>query len=518
MGKRRVLLLGDMSSKWTFRYLKKVYSKNLEITVLDYAPSRLSLGDAYYDFCEKKGIRVIAIYNDGGYSRCLKYASIINQMETFDICHVMFVRSEASLLVKMCEHKFHQIIANFWGSDFFRTTSKMELEQKYLLDIADTVIVPVESMEENIIHKYPNLQDKIHTVYFESPILEKLQDDNYAEEDDNTMLPLPKDKVVIAVGYNGSSQQQHELFIQALNKCDETIIDRVFVIFSMTYGLSAEYEEKICKILEKVKFEYVLIKEYMTDEQIVSMRKRIDIFVNTITTDAFNAAIQESMLCQSVILVGDWLLYQDLEDEKAYVCKFSNALDLSEKLSDVMENLGSYREKSKGNKEIIKRIRKRRRHVEDWIDLYDNNIPVHIPDGGFNVWEYVLKQEKKQSERKQLYNEITQRWLVKRLNNIEPVRQYVKERNYKDIVIYGAGTLGKMVYDELRDFDVEIKFCDQSVTETDWLDKGIMKLSDLKNSDCDCVIITPVHVYNGIKKNLIGIGVKQMVSLAEILN
>ena len=112
-------------------------------------------------------------------------------METFDVCHVMFVRSEASLLVKMCEHKFHQIIANFWGSDFFRTTSKMELEQKYLLDIADTVIVPVESMEENIIHKYPNLQDKIHTVYFESPILEKLQDDNYAEEDDNTMLPLP---------------------------------------------------------------------------------------------------------------------------------------------------------------------------------------------------------------------------------------------------------------------------------------------------------------------------------------
>ncbi len=517
MEKRRVLLLGDMNSRWTFRYLKKVYSENFKITILDYAPLRLSLGDVHYDFCEKNGIQVIAIYNDGGYSRCLKYASIINQMETFDICHIMFVRSEASLLVRMCEHKFHQIIANFWGSDFFRTTSKMEFEQKYLLDIVDTVIVPVESMEENIIHKYPKLQDKIHTVYFESPILEKLQENNYAEED-NAMLPLPKDKVVIAVGYNGFSQQQHELFIRALNECDETIIDRVFVIFSMTYGLSAEYEEKIYKMLKDAKFKYVLIKDYMTDEQIIFMRKRIDIFVNAITTDAFNAAIQESMLCQSVILVGDWLLYQDLEDEKAYLCKFSNALDLSEKLSDVIKNIGAYKEKSKGNKEIIKRIRKRRGHVEDWTDLYDNNIPVHIPDGEFNVWEYVLKQEKKQSERKQLYNEIMQKWLVKRLNNIEPVKQYMKERNYKDVVIYGAGTLGKMVYDELRDSDVVIKFCDQSVTETDWLDREIMKLSDLENSDCDCVIVTPVHVYNGIKNNLINIGVKQMVSLAEILN
>ncbi len=515
---KRVLLLADMNSRWTFQYLKKAYANHLEITVIDYASQKLPFGEAYYDFCDKNGIAVISIYNDGGYSRCLKYAAIINQMQEFDLCHIMFVSGWVSLLVSMCEHKFHKIIVNFWGSDFYRTTKKVESEQKYVLDIADIIIVPVEDMKEKFIRKYPKLRDKIYTVYFESPTLKMLEDDTYLG-DANMGIQLPDNKAVIAVGYNGYVQQQHEIFIKALNSCCEAIRSEVFVVFLMTYGLSKEYEEYINGLLQDAKFQYAFIRNYMTNEQIVYLRRRIDVFVNAITTDAFNAAIQESMLCQSVILIGNWLSYQDLENEKAYINKFGDETDLAEKLGDVIKNLSAYKRNSEKNRDILKKIRKKRCNVEGWIDVYDSPCQDrHVKGNKDDVWKYVLEQERKQSQRKNLYYEITQNWLKKKLNKIAPVKEYISHEKYTNIVIYGAGTLGELVYDEIKSLNIVINVCDKDVTNVNWIDKEIMKVSDLRKFPCDCVIVTPVHVYDAIAKSLLEIEAGRVISLEEILN
>lgn len=516
MENRRVLLLGDMNSRWTFKYIKNAFISNVNLTIIDFASSKLPIGNDYYEFCKKNGIRVFSIYNDDGYSRCLKFVSIINQMDDFDVCHVMFVSYGASIVVRLCEHKFHYIISNFWGSDLYRTTKKIETEQKFLLDITDTVIVSSENMKENFLMKYPYYKGLIYIVNFESPILEKLQQNINIAEDEIT-LQLPKEKTVIAVGYNGTCQQQHELVISALNQCDSSILKNVFIVFFMTYGLQDEYENRILSMLQKSEFEYLLIKDYMSDNQIVLLRRRIDVFVNAMTTDAFNAALQESMLCGSVILIGDWLYYKEIEENGGYIKKFCDRDDLSQKISDVIENLSDYKVKSGKNRDILISYRNNRSHVEDWIDLYEFNHQKHISDNSLEILDYVLKKEMRQSERKNLYYEVMQVWLEKRVKNIEPIKQYINQKGYKSIVIYGAGTLGEMVYDEINDLDISINVCDKNETKVHWTDKEIISVPELEKVIFDCIIITPVHLHNEIANELINIGVKEILSLKELL-
>ncbi|MFG6377005.1 MAG: glycosyltransferase [Lachnospiraceae bacterium] len=515
MKKIRVLFVANMNSRWAFRYVKKMYFENLDITIVDYACQRLSMGNEYYEFCEKNRINIIAIYDEEEFSRTIKYAMLINQMEKFDVCHIMYLRTEACMLVRICEQKFNQIIGNFFGSDFYRVTKTDEQKQKYLIDISDMLIVPTDQMKEKVVLKYPEFQDRVQAVYFESPVFEMLETNPYIKDLDEKCLP--SDKVIIAAGYNGNSGQQHDLFIRALNACSLEIKKRVFIVFTMTYGLTDEYEKYINELLNNVDFEFVIIKEYMTDEQIISLRKRIDIFVHPMITDAFSAALQESMFFQTVILMGSWLQYQLLEQEKACIYKFTDERDLSQKLEQIIVNYKEYRSNSAINKEIIKRIRSQRSHVEDWNVFYNTEKSKHFSGNASNVLEYVLSQEKRKDERKQKYNDVMRIWLKKRLENRKPINQFIEEKKYSSIVIYGAGTIGEMVYRELQDMDIIINICDKNIHKVDWFDKKIIYPSELSTLLCDCIIITPIHICNQIKESFPNIETEKLISLLDIL-
>jgi len=515
MKKIRVLFIANMNSRWAFQYVKKMYFENLDITIVDYACQRLSMGNEYYEFCEKNGINIIGVYDEEEFFRTIKYAMLINQMEKFDVCHIMYLRVEACMLVRLCEQKFNQIISNFFGSDFYRVTEADEQKQKYLIEISDVLIVPTEEMKEKVVLKYPEFQDKVEAVYFESPVFEMLEVNPYIKDLNEKWLP--DDKVIIAAGYNGNSGQQHDLVIHALNACSSEIKKRVFVIFTMTYGLTVEYEKYINELLDNVEFKFVIIKDYMTNEQIISLRRRIDIFVHAMITDAFSAALQESMFFQTVILMGSWLEYQLLDQEKAYINKFTDERDLSQKLEQIIFNYKEYRSNSAVNKEIIKKIRLQRSHVEDWNVFYNSKESKHFSGNASDVLEYILSQEKKKVERKQKYNNVMRIWLKERIENRKPINRFIREKKYNSIVIYGAGTMGEMVYKEVQEMDVIINICDKNIHKVDWFDKEILYPLELSGLLCDCIIITPVHIYNEIKQSFPKIEIEKFISLLDIL-
>lgn len=515
---KRILVLGDMNSVWLFRYIKKMHSVNMDITVVDMSLERLKRGAEYYEFCEKMGINIISIYNNVSYARCLEYVALINRMENFDVCHVMFVSVEASLIVRLCANKFKQVVANFWGSDYYRTTLKVEYEQKFLLDIADTVIVPAKKMEAGVAEKYSIVKDKIHTVYFQSPKMEILIEQTQNISTD-TYFNISQDKIVVAVGYNGFKEQQHEMLLEAINHCEKEIREKLFVVIMMSYGLTPEYEKHIMNVIKDLKVECLVIKDFLSDSQVVELRKRVDIYINGRTTDSFNAALRESMYCQSVILNGAWLKYPELEERNAEIIEFSGPQDLTQKVESIVDYISEYKEKAKKNRKVMVEVLESFKNVENWDCFYkDVSNREIVQDNDDEVWQYTMNEASIQLERKKQYDEIHSNWLAKRIDGISPVQQFVEKSGYKNIVIYGAGTLGELVYKELKTLNLNINICDQNENIVEWFDGQIIQPNRLSTMIFDCVLVTPVHVYDVIVKSL---GLEEdmrIVSLTQIMS
>ncbi len=516
---KEILLIGNANSKWVMRYVKKMHVEHRSVTLINDAQLELTEKKEYYDYYQEHHVKVLTISDSNLYMRCLKCVALVNQMEDFDVCHIMFMSQYACLVAKMCERKFRLLVANFFGTDFYKASAVMRLEQKMLLESADSILVTIDKMKYEISEMYPEFQEKIHAVYFESPVLHILKNNQVVDGDISQVLEgLADDKIVIAAGYKGGTHQQHEMFIRALNNCDKRIRNQVTVIFMMTYGLTEEYESYIRSQLECAGFDSIIVKDFLTDKEMVLLRRRIDIFVNMVLTDAFNAAIQESLYCQTVVFCGSWLNYPALKQEQAYIIEFADESELSHKLEAVAENLTAYKEKSAGNPQVIERIDSKREHIEDWSSFYEDKRRNHGDKNNPELFLYLVEQAKKQNDRNRMYKETMELWLRAKLEKISPICDYIESHHWKQVLLYGAGALGEMVYREIKSLHLPVIICDNCVEKVSWYDGDILRPERAMGIMADCVIVTPVHLYYEMKEKLEEVfPTERIVSLMDIL-
>lgn len=79
--------------------------------------------------------------------------------------------------------------------------------------------------------------------------------------------------------------------------------------------------------------------------------------------------------------------------------------------------------------------------------------------------EEEISAKEKLSERSGTYYKLTYEWLQKKLQG-ESILAYFEENNIKKIAIYGKGSLGELLFQELRDSGIEIVcFIDQCSLE-----------------------------------------------------
>lgn len=516
---KKILLIGNGNSKWVMRYVKRMHAENRMVTLINDAQFELAEKKGFYDYYREHNVKVLTISDSNLYLRCLKCVALVNQMDDFDVCHIMFLTPYASLVAKMCERKFGIIVANFFGTDFYKSSGIIKQEQKMLLDVADLILAPVDKMEQEISKMYPEFQDKIHTVYFESQVLHILKTNQAVSGDISKVLKgLTEERIIIAAGYKGGSYQQHEMFIRALNRCDKKIREKVTVIFMMTYALTEEYETYIRNLLAHAGFDYIIIKEFLNDEEMALLRRRIDIFVNTVYTDAFNAAIQESLYCQTVVLCGSWLNYPSLDQEQAYIVKFADEEDLSRKLEETVENLPVLKEKSAVNASVIERIDSKRENIENWSSFYGYKRVNHQDKYNQDLNWYLLEQGGKLNDRNRLYKDVMELWLEAKMEQKSPLCTYIENRNWNRVVLYGAGSLGNMVYREIEALNISVIICDNYMDKADWYKGEILKPEELSDAMADGVIVTPVHFFNEIKQKLRAtFDIDKIVSLMDIL-
>lgn len=122
-------------------------------------------------------------------------------------------------------------------------------------------------------------------------------------------------------------------------------------------------------------------------------------------------------------------------------------------------------------------------------------------------------------KRYKLYYDITNQW-VANLQNEKSVISYLKKNNIKRIAIYGMGTLGELLYNEIKKTDVLVEcFVDMyaNVYSVGIDDISVVLPKKVPN-EVDVVIVTPVYEYESICAELKDNGCsKNIISLEDIV-
>lgn len=65
--------------------------------------------------------------------------------------------------------------------------------------------------------------------------------------------------------------------------------------------------------LDELGIEYQIYDSYLTDDEVVNLRKSTDLFIHMQVTDAYSSSLQETLICGQKVINAEWLRYKELE-------------------------------------------------------------------------------------------------------------------------------------------------------------------------------------------------------------
>lgn len=279
---------------------------------------------------------------------------LLKMAEKYDVIDFHFLsKSYDSLIIQLANSKIIKL--TFWGSDFYRASLDRREEQRNLLRLATVVQVSTHTMKLDIAGYFRDFDDKIKVANFgiyQFDVISKVRNSQYLAAFKTREF---ENKLMIVCGYNGSMGQQHSIIIEALAELEQSVKDKIFVVFPMTYGGDADYKSEIEYQMRKLKIPFLLLGSHLSDFDIAKLRLESDIVVNIQTTDAFSGSLQEHLFSENLLLVGDWLPYQIL-DENGIFLKRTNLKDLNKNLSNCIVDFQNLKYKTRGNREKIYQI------------------------------------------------------------------------------------------------------------------------------------------------------------------
>lgn len=136
-----------------------------------------------------------------------------------------------------------------------------------------------------------------------------------------------------------------------------------------------------------------------------------------------------------------------------------------------------------------------------------------------NLYVTTLDEIDFMNYRNKLYYKMLYLWLKNKLNN-KNLEDYFLKNQINTIAIYGAGNLGELLYDELKNSNkIHIKyFIDQSNINGNLYKIPIINLEQIHNvEEIDFIIVTPIYAYDEIRENLNKLGFKKLMCIDDII-
>ena len=294
-------------------------------------------------------------------------------LRRYDVVDIHFFGTFYYSTIDLLKKLGSKVKITVWGSDFYRASDIIREKQRDYYNKIDCIQIGTNAMKEDFVAYYQDFSDKIQLAHFGITQFDSIDKIAAAEniEDTKFKLKLPTDKRIVTCGYNGSAGQQHLSILDAVSKLDNSLKEQIFLLLPMTYGVTEEILNEVQDQLNLSGIEYLILTEDLTSEDVSRLRLATDIAINIQITDAFSASIQEHLYAQNVVIVGEWLPYNKLEENGVYY--FKSSLDnLALYIEEAIINYPMKKQNSSINKAKMHQLSSWDAVTRDWVNLYSS--------------------------------------------------------------------------------------------------------------------------------------------------
>jgi FlaA1/EpsC-like NDP-sugar epimerase len=131
-----------------------------------------------------------------------------------------------------------------------------------------------------------------------------------------------------------------------------------------------------------------------------------------------------------------------------------------------------------------------------------------------------LEKQSKIGKRYQAYYSVTNQWIDNK-NKGRKLEQYFKEKNVASIAIYGMGSLGRLLLEDLKGSDIEIKYIIDNNAEN--IDMECIKVPIIRSDELagqqavQMTVVTPVTEFKSIKEKIQNSTSSKIISLEDVV-
>lgn len=268
---------------------------------------------------------------------CLSFSKELKGRK-YNLINIHFITLESFFLMPVYKRRSRIIMSSPWGSDMYRKKGINKYFTKKVLDWSNFVSAPKIQFREDIKTLYNVPESKFVDLGFGADAIDKISQSTETTRDVAKQKLNISGYYTITVGYNGTSSQNHLKIINAIQQIREDLPERLLILLPMTYGASDAYISEVKELVKKHRFEYKIFDKFLTDEELVNLRKSSDMFIHAQPSDAFSASMQEYILSDTIIVNGKWTRYPDFEKFGAPYYIFNSFEELPECIVKAYKN------------------------------------------------------------------------------------------------------------------------------------------------------------------------------------
>lgn len=356
----KILIVCRFFSPYIKEYIEKLYEYY-----------KITFDILTFDNLYLKNINLKCVGKVYKYSNEVQLTEILSCLNKYDFMHIHYLDPIYGLLAKQISNKCNKLIITIWGSDFYRTSEYEKKLQEPIVKIADTITFDNEIVMKEFKTYFNYYNPKIKSCRFGLTGLEYISSMNLNKNDLKINLNVPENSLVITCGYNANPCHNHKKIIDSLNKLNDEIKKRLFLIFPMTYGREdLNYINNIKNDLSRIGIKFIVLEKFLSYAEISKLVNITDIFIQVQTTDTLSATMQEHLFNGNIIITGSWLPYDILKENKVFFFEVEEINEISILLAQLIENIDEIKFKCKHNKRIIWELSSWENTRKIWIDLY----------------------------------------------------------------------------------------------------------------------------------------------------
>lgn len=301
----------------------------------------------------------------------------IKKLNSYDIVHIHYVENiilrNASYFSKNIKGK---LVISIWGSDFLRASNRKKKTMAILFNRADQITIASDNVIEYFQKYYHNSSflSKVVQCNFGLQPLENIisvKNTGISVLDSKKIIGL-SNKIIVTIGYNASRLQYHIDIIKNIENNLSLLCfkEKIEFVLPLTYPIDLKYLREINSIVSTSMYQYKVLENYLSDNEVAHLRRASDIFIQLQPTDMLSGSMLEHLCAGNIIITGEWLPYSCLDNWGIYYKKIDKRSSISTCLYDTLNHIEEYKDCCIKNPELIIDKFRWKNVVKDWINIY----------------------------------------------------------------------------------------------------------------------------------------------------